>query len=1082
MTLANLEDHYDRTLTDGTDWETLLFLAKRPLQSAEGNEIQTLITERLKRLAGSLYRDGALVNGGSCTVDGTTATLEAGEIYLRGDVRRIEGTEITITGTGVEIIGVYLQTTVVTSEDRPALLDPAEGTTNYKQEGAARLVYSIRWGLGGDDSMEGDFFLIHRIQEGSLVVENLVPQIDGTVRLLARYDYESNSNYIVDGLQVSPEIPVGSLYKFNVSAGTANIEGYKLVKPVNTELEFIADPDIFAIENEPHESIGIQKQTITLNNRPLQSIRNVAITSEQTATVVRGNVPNGRDPLPDTSVLSIESIRQGNTVFTSGTDYALNGGRVDWSAGGREPAASTSYVVTYRYITTVVPEDINLGDGTFAITGAASNTVVLVDYSYNLPRWDLLVLSRSGLIERIKGNSSRFNSLPSYALVSQRQVLLAAIFFDWQPGLRPVVNETFVPRVMLIPELRQLQRAVQQLGQLMSEERLQRAVANDVPRAKFGIFVDPFVDQTKQDPGLPQTAVILDGELQLPISTQFLLPDMGNTEPLMLPSNEIIFIDQPFQTGSIKVNPYQAYDPLPPIGWIVPTIDTWTETDTQFLPNIVIRRFSQRVVRNVLRFSGRQISDDDWRVQRGLITGTRVLSEDIGTGDITNVIERQSRVIEFARARRLAIHLRGLGAGEQIESVTAAGRAVSLQVVTADSNGSLVSLFELPAGIPAGEIPIVVTPVSSPPATLRFRSQGIAVSEVLQRTLTRTVVRNIENLISEPVAQTFLVNETQMLTGMEFIVTAVGQVTNPIQVQIKNVEAGLPGGILFGETVLAGADLGLGRKRVTFHQPLLLQGNNTYSVVLLTDDPDHAIALAKIGEFDRNAQQWITEQVAGGALLSSPNAQSWVVHPSEDMTFRFFASRHTVTTQEVSLGVVALTGCTDLLISAAVVIPGPRTTVQFRLDLPDNSTLTVVPDEPVNLSAPVTGGLRVTALLSGSEFLTPVLEPGTSVGVGVLSQSAVYHSIPFPLGTGGSTLLVFYDILAPAPATVTAAALTAPNTWTDLPAPTTRRRADGWVERTHSMALDRPETAIRLTIAGDAATRPRVRNLRTAYV
>lgn len=137
MTLNSYYNHFN----PDKKYERSLFLAGRGLQSAELNEAQDYALSKLKSVGDAVFKDGDVIAGSDCIIDGETGktTLEAGKIYLRGCVRDVEKAEFTIpTNTTVHIGVYYLESTITELED-PTLRDPAVGTRNYQEVGAARL-------------------------------------------------------------------------------------------------------------------------------------------------------------------------------------------------------------------------------------------------------------------------------------------------------------------------------------------------------------------------------------------------------------------------------------------------------------------------------------------------------------------------------------------------------------------------------------------------------------------------------------------------------------------------------------------------------------------------------------------------------------------------------------------------------------------------------------------------------------------------------------------------------------------------------------------------------------------------------
>ena len=101
--------------------------------------------------------------------------------------------------------------------------------------------------------------------------------------------------------------------------------------------------------------------------------------------------------------------------------------------------------------------------------------------------------------------------------------------------------------------------------------------------AKKGLFVDPFRDDAMRDAGIPQTAAIVGGELTLPLvetGAGYVSDDIA--APACLPYTQVAVLEQPARTGSMKVNPYQAFAPIPATVKLLPAVDRWTDVQDTF--------------------------------------------------------------------------------------------------------------------------------------------------------------------------------------------------------------------------------------------------------------------------------------------------------------------------------------------------------------------------------------------------------------------------------------------------------------------------------------------------------------------
>lgn len=639
MTLAGYYNRFDAA----DRYDEILFRAGKHSQSAELNEVQSTLIDRLKRIADAVFKDGAVVSGTPPTISGTTINCPLSLIYLRGAVRQVPARTFTIPATGLVRVGVYLLEEEITEVQDPDLRNPAVGTRGYTEPGAGRLRITPTWGREGDGST-GVFYPVWTVIDGALLSQSGTNTGDAFSEALARYDRESNGSYIVTGLSVTALGLAAGVNAFSVKDGTGNIYGYKIDKLAATRLTYAEDPDLETVTSEPDTFTGATggSATVQMNRYPLESILGVVITREKTVTLTRGGTTGGQDTLPDVSVLSIQSVTQGGTTYHQPNDYVLNGDKVDWSpgGGGTEPAPGSTYTVTYRYLGSVTPTAVDLQAGTFTVTGAVNGTLVLSDYRWKVPRYDRLCIDREGNFSRIKGISSRFNALPP--AIPGNLLALATIEQRW--GLTPLVNNDGI-RAIPFDQLERMRSLIVDLYDLVALERLRNDISSREPSSKRGIFVDPFLDDDMRDQGLTQNAAIVDGVLQLPIAqTVYRAPD-NNAQDWMLPYTEEIILEQTRQTGSSPINPYQAFDPIPAAITLTPAVDRFTAIDTIWT------------------------SPETQRINTWLGTTGRFSVESVTATTRTELLSESERPAEFLRQIQINFSLEGFDPGETLTEV-----------------------------------------------------------------------------------------------------------------------------------------------------------------------------------------------------------------------------------------------------------------------------------------------------------------------------------------------------------------------------------------------------------------------------
>ena len=566
-----------------------MFLANRGLQSAELNEIQDYSSHGLKEIGDAIFKSGDVISGCTCVVDSETGavTVEAGKIYLNGLIREIHEGNLNIP-TNVSVkIGVYFKERTITELEDSTLRDPAVGTRNFQEVGAVRTQYVLTWGYqlaetSENDSELGEFYTIYNVENGVLVQKALAPQLDSVSTALARYDNESNGSYVVNGMEVTCLSANNEEQIFSINEGKAHVNGQEVGLPHATRSVFLNEYDIQTVESDPYifEPDGLGNMTINLNYTPLASVLSVDITAERKVNLTHGSYSGALDPIPSTSVLEIMQIKQGGTIYAKGTDYKLTAGQVDWSLSGAEPNPGSSYEITYRYRTQATPS--NITDTTCDISGAVDGSMVLVTYTWKMPRYDIITVDAEGIVRRIKGLAHPWT--PAVPKAPGGQLILAEVYQTWFTNTLPKVKNNAI-RVVQMADIEAMKNTIKDLYYLIAQLQLKNDVNANDPTAKKGIFVDPFFDDDMRDQGIVQTGAIVDNKLILPIATQ--VHDFAEDEQVyMLPYELEPVISQELQTGSMKINPYCAFDPIPADLTITLNIDFWTEVQTEWLSSV----------------------------------------------------------------------------------------------------------------------------------------------------------------------------------------------------------------------------------------------------------------------------------------------------------------------------------------------------------------------------------------------------------------------------------------------------------------------------------------------------------------
>ena len=541
------------------------------------------------------------------------------------------------------------------------------------------------------------------------------------------------------------------------------------------------------------------------------------------------------------------------------------------------------------------------------------------------------------------------------------------------------------------------------------------------------------------------------GVLTLPIgATATALPN-DVAAPTANPWTPSPLLAQPLRTGSMKVNPYMAFDPLPGRAVLNPALDRWTETQTNWT-SAITQRFD--------------VSRD----------GYFHIVVDRQTSTTTETVNSTTSQLEYLREIDVAYHIEGFGAGEQLASATFDGIALAVSG-TADGNGTLDGSFRIPAKIPAGAKTVSFTGKGGSRASAVFVGQGQLTVNTLRQ------VNTITTIWVDPLAQTFVLDKATQLAGVDLWFTAKG---GDVRLQIRDVANGVPSRTVLAEAHIPASSIvvsGGGHTRVLLPSPLSLAAGTEYAFVVLCDDAETALSVAELGKFDATAQQWVVSQpYQVGVLLSSSNASTWTAHQDRDLTFRLLEASFSGASSQQELGSVSVAGATDLLLLSLSETPNADTRVEYDMALPGGETLTVADGQPLRLAAPATGQISVKARLAGTSTASPVLWPGTQLISGAVGLTADYATRSIP-ARGATKAVLVYDAVIPSGATVTPQLRKDSGEWEPLTADGTTNQGDGLVEYRFKATLSNVnEVKVKLTLTGTSTARPRVSNIRLMAV
>lgn len=218
-------------------------------------------------------------------------------------------------------------------------------------------------------------------------------------------------------------------------------------------------------------------------------------------------------------------------------------------------------------------------------------------------------------------------------------------------------------------------------------------------------------------------------------------------------------------------------------------------------------------------------------------------------------------------------------------------------------------------------------------------------------------------------------------------------------IDLVTTENGYPTADIQAQTSYSMKGAKTGWAKARYDVPLLIPDDRLTAFVIKTDDGDHSVSLAKLGDFDAESQRYVSSHpYVTGPRFSSVNAQSWTAHQDEALAFRVLAARYTQTEKTVPLGEFDLVDCSDLQIRAAIELPSSECSVIFEIERNNGTVYQLLPFQLLNLTEYISEKVHLRAILKGTEKLSPVLFAPVQLIAGKVHKEATYITRAFAFG------------------------------------------------------------------------------------
>jgi hypothetical protein len=607
------------------------------------------------------------------------------------------------------------------------------------------------------------------------------------------------------------------------------------------------------------------------------------------------------------------------------------------------------------------PDDNNnnfTGAGFTSVEAPFNSTLLRADLKYYMPRIDKVFVNSKGIFGTVKGvpgDEPKEPKTPDNSMLLYRVNIPA-----YTNSIKDVAVEAINNRRYTMRDIGKLEDRISNLEyyvtlSLLETETSSMQITDSVTglnRFKNGFITDSFVDHSVGN------WTSADYKCSISPEFAFLRPEFSPDQVDMkfkavgsgavltgslvtLPYTEVNFLNQPYASNFLNVNPYAVYR------WngdmiLSPSNDTWFDT-VYTAPQVTYQVFNNGNLAQTwnswqLYWAGSNASSSLYRVGNGNTTSTdgvnfngstdhNVVGSHTITSTSTSVEVVGDRVVDnsvipYMRSRDVAFKSVGLKPSTKMfaffDNVNVSayckqtGKAFGADMIT-DVDGNLEGIFNIPNN-----------------ATLRFRTgtkQFTLIDNALNIKETSlaygdadysakgTLVTRTQSILAtqkisqttvpwDPLAQSFFVEKDGgvFLTSIE-VFFASKDPSSSITMEIRNMVNGYPGQdvVPYSKVTLnpsqvsisAGANVGT---KFTFNSPVYLANGNEYCYVIMSNSNNYNVYIATMGNKVIGSNTYISKQPYVGVLFKSQNNTTWSEDQNSDMKFNINVAKFSTDT------------------------------------------------------------------------------------------------------------------------------------------------------------------------------------------
>lgn len=266
---------------------------------------------------------------------------------------------------------------------------------------------------------------------------------------------------------------------------------------------------------------------------------------------------------------------------------------------------------------------------------------------------------------------------------------------------------------------------------------------------------------------------------------------------------------------------------------------------------------------------------------------------------------------------------------------------------------------------------------------------------VIQETFFIDTIRTISR---DPLAQTFSFTDDTLVTSVGLFFGTKG--TLPITVQLRNVINGYPGEIAYASKTLQVSQVAVSNNasletKFIFDDPVMCSRDVQYCWVVMTEDSQYRIWIAKMGGQDVASGNYVPAQpFVGGTLFSSNDNRAWTAHQDMDAKFKIYTANFG--SEDSILNFNQLTGieAAQIVLLVNQLIPA-ETNITWQISAEGSIWSSIKSNEGANILGNKYEDCYIRAILSGVNK-SPIINLGAIIAIGIkfeLSSKYVNRNI-----------------------------------------------------------------------------------------